>query len=385
MVDISANIGAITGTSADVATQGAAAANSYSESSAEGRAANAGETVGNLLNGGTEGIAVNNDISYSSMDDEGNLDANAALAYADQVVTSVDSANNGGNGDSGITLGSEEQQKVETGLGIENIEIADVDSDGLISRAEVAGLIILQDCQGDGADGIASAQEAAELNIYLANEADEAITNLEALQEYLAPLDAKFEKTPTKLENAQQQADKALKAAEEAKELAEKNVEIAEKQQKELEKQQQTIEKQQEELKKQEEKIAANAATQAEMQKQLADIQAKQARMQDLMELASLAQSLGLSLDVIAKIADLEAGALTLDKISQIAQLLGISPEEATKIINMELTDEDRNILGIKTDKPANTLNAASLFGGFGSLTTNGFLKQAYIPQQLVA
>ncbi|HSA07358.1 MAG TPA: hypothetical protein P5556_09280 [Candidatus Gastranaerophilales bacterium] len=378
MVDISANIGAITGTSADVATQGAAAANSYSESSAEGRAANAGETVGNLLNGGTEGIAVNNDISYSSMDDEGNLDANAALAYADQVVTSVDSANNGGNGDSGITLGSEEQQKVETGLGIENIEIADVDSDGLISRAEVAGLIILQDCQGDGADGIASAQEAAELNIYLANEADEAITNLEALQEYLAPLDAKFEKTPTKLENAQQQADKALKAAEEAKELAEKNAELAEKQQEE-------IKKQQEELKKQEEKIAANAATQAEMQKQLADIQAKQARMQDLMELASLAQSLGLSLDVIAKIADLEAGALTLDKISQIAQLLGISPEEATKIINMELTDEDRNILGIKTDKPANTLNAASLFGGFGSLTTNGFLKQAYIPQQLVA
>ena len=204
--NINANVKKITGESG-----------SYDSSTSKGKAANAGEEVGKLLNGSEKDVATSSDISYSSKTEGSSVDVDAGLAYSEEVVKSVDD-----NDDGGITLDknddsvkSSEQKKAEEGLGIEDLSVADLNTDGIIDKAEYLSLTILQDCTSeDGPDAIATAEEAVALNEYIKADAEEAVANIKAIHDGLVAEKAENFEMP-------------LKKAEQALEIAEENEDAA--------------------------------------------------------------------------------------------------------------------------------------------------------------
>lgn len=261
---VSSNVKKITGKSG-----------SYDSSTSKGKAANAGEEVGELLKGGNKDINKTSDISYSSKKD-GSVDVDAGLAYSSKVVESADD-----NDDGGITLDKEEnaenseQKKAEEALGIEDISVADENLDGLVDKAEYLALTILQDCTSEGGpDAVASAEEAKRLNEYIKNDISDAKANISAIYDGLiADKLADFEMPLTK-------AEKALQIAQENDKKIKETQKEVEQTQKDVEKTQKDVEQTKEDMK----GLAEN-----------------QTRMKKFMEVMTLAQQLGIPLEQAAK------------------------------------------------------------------------------------
>ncbi len=219
--NVANNVGKITGNTES---------GSYDTDTNAEKAANAGEQVGELLNGGNKDVSTKNDITYDGDSNDGEIDVDAGLAYASEVVDSIDQNENGA-----IDLNNEnEKQKAEEGLGIEDISAADANADGLVDKAEYLSLTILQDCTSEaGPDGIATAEEAKALNEIIKSDAELIKSQVRAINtEVVSPAVANFEMPLTKLEKALDIAEQAeIKAENNAKQISQNAKTIEELQQ----------------------------------------------------------------------------------------------------------------------------------------------------------
>ncbi len=225
---------------------------SHSTDTTAGKSANAGETVAkevSVFNGGAP-VGSSNDITYtntsstsnntkpasgsgstnnnsSSSSNDGSLNVDAGLCYADQALKGFDD-----NGDGKVTTEEAKNHKDSFGVDI-SVAAALDDANDVVSAGEFLSLTVLQECTStESPDGIASAREFADLSTYIASDAKGAKENLQVIYDNLIKdkdknfagtestikeAQAELTGTGTQMANTQATAENAVEAKTEAK------------------------------------------------------------------------------------------------------------------------------------------------------------------------